>query len=183
MSTKAADFPRTFDGTAYGHGLFLDERYAAKVAHHGGLNTGFSAQILLVPERRLGLVFLMNRDGIRFTRAAQAALLPLAGLSPPIDTALPDGQPVGEHDARALAGRYRNRWTVELFVEGGTLRLRRDNATAEVRYIGGDRYVARDYSSLEHEVRVGRTPEGTPFLRQFLWAFAREFVPPGEASP
>jgi len=82
MGTKVSDFPPTFYGTGYGLGLFVDDRRGALVLHHGGQSTGFSAQIVLVPERRLGLVLLMNRESVIFARTVDAALQSLAGLPP-----------------------------------------------------------------------------------------------------
>jgi hypothetical protein len=181
MGTKVSDFPPTFDGTGYGLGLFVDERRGALVLHHGGQMTGFSAEIVLVPERRLGLVVLMNREGMIFTSTVDAALKSLAGLPPVPDLPLAEGQPVPEAEARALAGRYLNRWPLELAWSEGALRLGTGAGAREVRRLGPDRYLVRG-GPAPVELRAGRHPDGTPYLRQFLWAFGRDFVAAGDAG-
>jgi CubicO group peptidase (beta-lactamase class C family) len=180
MAHKASDFPPTFDGTGYGHGLFIEERREPRVLHHPGLNTGFSAQIVLVPERGLGLVLLVNRDRVVFTKTVDAALQTLAGLPPVVPAALGEGEAVSEEEARPLLGRYRNRWPLELLWAEGGLRLRFGDAVREVRALGGDRFVARGPDGPAQELRAGRSASGPPYLRQFLWAFGRDFVPAGE---
>jgi CubicO group peptidase (beta-lactamase class C family) len=184
MAKPASDFPPTFDGTGYGLGLFVEDRRDVRVLHHGGLMNGYSAQIVLVPDRRLGLVLLMNGDGVVFTPVIDVALETLAGLHP-VATA-PDpgvGDPVPEKEAIRLAGRYLNRWPLELFREEGALRLRWGGAVREVRRLARARYVARGASGPAIELRAGRAADGTPFLRQFLWAFGRDFEPARDVPP
>jgi CubicO group peptidase (beta-lactamase class C family) len=181
MGTRASDFPPTFDGTGYALGLFVDERRGAPVVHHGGQAAGFSALLLMVPERRLGLVLLVNREGVVFTPTVDAALEAFAGLPPVPAAAAGDGEPVPEAEGRALAGRYRNRWPLELAWSDGALRLGSGAAAREVRRLGPDRYLVRGQPA-PVELRVGRGPDGTPYLRQFLWAFGRSFVPASEAG-
>jgi CubicO group peptidase (beta-lactamase class C family) len=174
MGTRVADFPPTFDGTGYGLGLFVDERRGALVLHHGGQHTGFSAQIVMVPERGVGLVVLVNRGGVILTRTVDAALQSLAGLPPAPAASLAEGEPVSEAEARLLVGRYANRWPLELAWSEGALRLQWGGAVRVVRRLGPDRYVARGESGPAVELRVGRDGRGTPYLRQFLWAFGRD---------
>jgi CubicO group peptidase (beta-lactamase class C family) len=176
MATKAADFPPTFDGTGYAHGLFVDDRRGALVLHHGGQTAGFSAEIVLVPERRLGLALLMNRSGVRFTKTIDAALQSLAGLPPVPAASLPKGEPVAEREARPLVGRYLNRWPLELLWSEGALRLRWAGSVRELRRLGPDRYAAQGEGP-PLELRVGRGGDGMPYLRQFIWAFGRDFIP------
>jgi len=178
MATKVSDFPPTFDGTGYGLGLFVEDRRSPPIFHHGGQSTGFSAQIVLVPERRLGLAFLANADGIVFTKTVDAALSAYAGMPALADPApLPEGERLSEDEARPLVGRYLNRWPLELLWSEGALQLRSDGGAHEVRRLGPDRYVARGSSGAGFELRTGRDGDGTPYLRQFIWAFGRGFTP------
>ncbi|HET9984864.1 MAG TPA: serine hydrolase [Longimicrobiales bacterium] len=55
--------------SAYGLGWFLLDYRGRKVVHHGGNLDGFSAEVFLVPEEKLGIVILTNMDGTQLRDA------------------------------------------------------------------------------------------------------------------
>lgn len=57
-------------GASYGLGWVLHERDGRKVVEHGGNIDGFSAEVALMPEERLGFVLLMNLDVASLQQAA-----------------------------------------------------------------------------------------------------------------
>ena len=48
---------------AYGLGWFLEDYRGRMVVHHGGNVDGFTALVAMMPEEKLGLVFLTNMNG------------------------------------------------------------------------------------------------------------------------
>ncbi len=65
----------------YGMGWFTGEKAGVRVLHHGGSTPSFMTEMVLVPERRLGIVVLTNA----FTpnRLAEGVLAALLGQKPP----------------------------------------------------------------------------------------------------
>lgn len=54
---------------AYGLGWFLHDYHGRKIVEHGGHIDGMSAQVMLAPEEKLGVVVLMNSGGSMLPRA------------------------------------------------------------------------------------------------------------------
>ncbi len=62
MIEKLDDFHPDAHFLAYGLGWFLHDYHGRKVVEHGGAIDGMRAQVVLVPEEKLGVVVLMNLD-------------------------------------------------------------------------------------------------------------------------
>ncbi len=60
--------------SAYGFGWFLLDYRGIEIIHHGGNIDGFSAEVDLVPEQRLGIVILTNMNGTALRDALPYAI-------------------------------------------------------------------------------------------------------------
>ena len=60
--------------SAYGFGWFLLDYRGSEIIHHGGNIDGFSAEVDLVPEQKLGIVILTNMNGTALRDALPYAI-------------------------------------------------------------------------------------------------------------
>ena len=95
--------------SAYGFGWFLLDYRGNEVIHHGGNIDGFSAEVDLVPEQKLGIVILTNMNG----------------------TALRDALPFEIYD-RFLGVKDGRDWSVAYLAERQRLQARADSLKAKV---------------------------------------------------
>ncbi len=63
ISAEARKLHPTTHFSTYGNGWFLVDYRGREVIHHGGNIDGFSAEVDLVPEEKLGIVILTNLNG------------------------------------------------------------------------------------------------------------------------
>jgi CubicO group peptidase (beta-lactamase class C family) len=103
LAAAHADVPST--RTQYGYGLALVERRGFKMFDHGGARAGYGSFIRIVPERKVGIVIVTNRQGRQLPKTVERALellLPLEAkkterptsndLGPRVDLAHPAAQ-------------------------------------------------------------------------------------------
>jgi len=175
MSTPYAEFPPTFDGGAYGYGLFMDDARGIRVAGHGGQMPGFSAEWRFVPSRRVAVIVLANREGLMFRRTVAQALEPHL---PPVP-ARPGAPsvPMTTEEMTRYAGRYVGRWSMELLVKQGALFLKWGGGERPVTKIEGGRFLASREVGDPVEFRIVPGADGRPeYLQMFLWVFRREGI-------
>lgn len=55
-------FPEEVKNVSYGLGWFIQEYGGVKVINHGGFANGMSSLMMLIPEKKLGAVILINKD-------------------------------------------------------------------------------------------------------------------------
>ncbi len=159
----------------YGYGLFVDQWHGARRAWHPGSMPGYSTLVQFLPDQRIGIVVLANRDGVRLDRIAETALETL--------TPLPGEQPVGpvsdgspkEALLRSLEGVYVARFPLELRFRDGHLVLKRFGTDLVVTPLGNDRYSVQPNGAPSADVfrivpAVGNRPG---YIQMFLWAFPR----------
>lgn len=58
------------DTSSYGLGLFIDQNAGIEVVHHGGNTLGFTSDMFLLPEQKIGVVLLANVGGANGFRSA-----------------------------------------------------------------------------------------------------------------
>jgi len=114
METPRADIPTLFTEGRYGYGLFQMRDHGLTVYEHPGTAGGFSALIRLVPERHFALVAVANVDGLRFTRAVEAAMDLLAPAPPPAPPR--EALTVPFEERVRYIGTYRNRFAIEIAI-------------------------------------------------------------------
>ncbi|MEO1524770.1 MAG: serine hydrolase domain-containing protein [Planctomycetota bacterium] len=93
--------------SSYGLGWMLQERQGAKVVEHGGNLAGFSSEVVLVPEKRLGFVMLTNLDYTPFQDESIGLILDtlLRPLSD-VEAELKESIATASLDTRLLQGNY-----------------------------------------------------------------------------
>ena len=176
MTTAHAELPLLFGGAQYGYGLILYTSRGARVAEHAGSMPGYAALVRLVPEHGFAVIALSNGEtpAIRTVDAAMETLLPLRPAPPPPA----DGPPMAmtPADMNAIAGRYENRGTFVLSLEGGGLVLRQnDGPPLAVTRVGPDRYVAAGPENRPRLRFIVTAADGQrPAMLQFaLWAYRK----------
>jgi CubicO group peptidase (beta-lactamase class C family) len=161
--------------TWYGYGTIIEPRpEGGDRVWHDGAMPGFSALVAMVPRTLSGVAVLANREGVDLHGIAEALLdggeRGAQGIPPPVPQA-----PVPGDEARALLGRYVNRWTLELTLLGDTLVLRRFGQTLPVARTAANRYLVVGSSGPADVFRMLPGRPGIPdCLLMYLWAFCRE---------
>ena len=174
MLTPQFDKPDAKDG--FGLGFMLGELDGHKRVGHGGAIYGFSTELAFLPDEKLGVVVIANKDVTNrvTTRLADAALryLMAARAGKPL-TAVPETEPVPRELARRLAGRYGSGLTHELLEAGGRLYHLppAGGFVSEVRMAGGDFVLGGVLGSGTRLTCDGTTlripaPDGGPFARR-----------------
>lgn len=161
--------------THYGYGLFVDHWHGARRAWHPGSMPGHSTLLEFLPDQRIGVVVLANRDAVRLDRIAETALETLAVLPGEEDPAL--GSVVSSNEAllRSLDGVYVARFPIELRFRDGHLVLKRFGVDLIVTPLGGERYsVQPNGASVADVFRIVPAAANRPaYIQMFLWAFPR----------
>ena len=121
MRTRVrASSPNIFVDAGYEYGLFVGSYRGVKSVWHDGQKPGLSAFVRMIPERDLGVVVLLNRRGIRSDRIVDAALDALGVPTAPQPRLAPrPAFPMSAAEMERYAGRYTNRFPVEVFVRDG----------------------------------------------------------------
>jgi CubicO group peptidase (beta-lactamase class C family) len=174
MATPRAGFALTFDGEAYGYGLFVDDSRGVRIVGHGGQMPGFSSEWRFVPSRRAAVIVLANREGLMFRKTADKALALAAGLGAAVPASPPAALPLGSEEAARLAGVYENRWSMGLLAKDGRLVLEWGGNERPVTKLGEGLYSVQRDGGDPIVFRVPSRPAGRPqYLQMFVWAFKR----------
>jgi CubicO group peptidase (beta-lactamase class C family) len=152
-----------FTNGRYGYGLILQDRGTLHIAEHGGQLTGYSSEIRMVPQARLAVITLANRENLRLEKTFAKVFEMILGAQPAAPARPKPALPIDETEMRRLAGSYDNRWKMDIFVRDGKLFLRRFGAELPITKVGENRY------SVE--------PEGVPQPQEFLYLPARDGGP------
>jgi CubicO group peptidase (beta-lactamase class C family) len=179
---RRIDVPGQPDSAGYGAGAFIDRFHNEESGWHPGSSTGYSAIWRVIPERRLGVAVLTNRDAVRLEPIVEAVLTDAARASGrELGPAFPRSRVaitrrrLPDDSLAALAGVYEARFPLELRWRDGSLWLTRFGATLQVRPLGDDRYAVQANDAAPFDVfRIipgrGQWP---PYIQMFLWSFVR----------
>jgi CubicO group peptidase (beta-lactamase class C family) len=143
LATPHADVPST--RTQYGYGLSLVERRGFKMLEHGGTRAGYGSFIRIVPERRLGIVVLTNRQGGRLPKTVERATELLLPLEPEKSVAPPEARHMTLAEMSEYVGIYSNGGEpVEIFIRDGGLFLRLGKSELQLSKIGDQRLMMKE---------------------------------------
>ena len=123
----------------YGFGLMSGSARGVGYIEHSGARAGYGSVMRMIPAQRVAAVVLGNQSGTALTRTLTIALESVATMAPAAVPDAPTREPVVAADVALLAGRYRNSamaGTVELYVEGSTLKARMHRTTTSVQELG-----------------------------------------------
>lgn len=158
---------------AYGYGLFLQDDRGLRRAEHGGELPGYGAEIRLFPEKRVGVIVLVNREGVRLNKTFDKAFDLFAGPATPTEIRPAPELPVTEAERAAIVGKYDNRWPMEVFVRDNRLFLRRFGAELPITRIGENRYSVTD-GGRPQEFLIVPAKNGNPgYMQMFIWVFRK----------
>lgn len=101
------------------------KRQGQRVIGRSGSWAGFSAQMWLVPEQRVGVVMLVNGQGFAMDPVIDAVLRRLLPLSPPVNVSLPVPV-VDSAEFAEFVGTYENERVITLLIRDGQLYLREE---------------------------------------------------------
>jgi serine beta-lactamase-like protein LACTB len=129
--------------TGFGLGFMLGDLDGHKRVGHGGAIYGFSTELAMLPDKKLGVVVIANKDVSNrvTTRLADLIMRYLLAVQDRIPRPEPNEQkPLGRELARKLAGKYGEESTHELIELGGKLCHLPPNGgfLSEVRKAGTD---------------------------------------------
>ncbi len=139
-SARHVRVPNIFADAAYGYGMLTGPYRGETSLWHDGQVPGFGAVFRVVPARRLGVVVLLDRAGVRPDRLVDAGFDALGLAAVPAAAAQAPVAPVDAATAARLAGRYVNRLEVELVARDGTLYRRWLGGEQRVWAIGAGRF-------------------------------------------
>ncbi|HEX8317869.1 serine hydrolase domain-containing protein [Longimicrobium sp.] len=178
MLVARAAVPGLPNDARYGFGLFHDRIGGMASSWHSGTMPGFTAIFRVIPERRVGVVILGNRE-VRLDALAEAALS--AAFREPLRSPATDVAAVAmsREELARYAGRYTGRFPLVLRMGNGGLLLERFGATLSVTPLGGGRFAVQAPGAPRPDVFTVVLPrDGRPgYLQMFLWAFPRDPAP------
>ena len=176
MMTPHVPVPNVFTGASYGYGLFVGSYRGHRSVWHDGQMPGFGAYVLLLPERHVGVVVMLNRENVRMERIVDAAFDALgveqpAANPPRVKPAL-DMTP---EEMSRYVGRYTNRLEVELVVRNGRLYRRWAGQEQPVYKVGDQRFTVDSLrSNPQSEFSIVPASASHPgYVHMFLWALPR----------
>ena len=159
---------------AYGYGLFLQNDRGLRRAEHGGELPGYGAEIRLFPEKRVGVIVLVNREGVRLNKTFDKAFDLFVGPTTPAETRTAPELPMTEAERAAVVGKYENRWPMDVFVRDNRLFLRRFGAELPVTRIGENRYSVTPDGGRPQEFLIVPAKDGKPgYMQMFIWVFRK----------
>jgi CubicO group peptidase (beta-lactamase class C family) len=178
MSQPYIDIPTdpVWRDSRYGYGLFLHLYRGVKLLEHVGSMPGFVAQIWMLPEKKIAVLVLANKEGRPFSKMMDKALELFVPLQP-VDSPKPEKAiPLNEQEMRQYVGTYHNRWDIEVTVHEGKLVLMRFGSEMEVSKIGENRFsISSRADAPPEEIRIFPASNESPgFLQMFIWGFKKQ---------
>ena len=178
MLTPQIQVPNIFANTRYGFGLFLGPYRGRASAWHDGQMPGFGSVVRIVPESRLGVIVMMNRENVRPDRIVDAAF-DAFGLGDAAASAPPSvigSLPMSTAEMSSYVGKYSNRADIEIVMRDGALYRRGLGPEQRIYKIGEHRFTV-DSTMRNRVVEFTIMPETSKvpaYVHAFLWAYARE---------
>jgi CubicO group peptidase (beta-lactamase class C family) len=166
----------------YGYGLALGKYRGLSRVGHGGTMPGFSVQLQMIPERRLGVIVLTNLETSQIdplVAHAFDAFLPAADVGKP-QAEMAGGKPgrvALPPEPERYLGSYSNpqRWTLEIAKNDRQLVLKMFGREFPLEMIDEDRFLLHFPGHEKPELLVigPRGKEGAGYVQFYVWAFAR----------
>ena len=165
------------DEISYGFGLFMNRERGVQKYWHDGSMTGYTAQTLFVPEKRLGIIILSNTNNVTFDKTQKKALdlMVNRGTAPP--KSKNGAQPVSLAEMQKYVGIYDqpNRFRIEIFTRDGKLMIKEFNQEMPLLKIGENRFSLQFPQAQQPlEIYVQPAENGkNGFVHQYVWAFRK----------
>ncbi len=170
ITTGYVDYPGR-EPAKYGYGLTIRTFRGARMFEHGGSRSGYGSLIRMLPDQKVAVIVLANRNGASLSRTATRALELLA----PLPTATAEPSPtkpltMTPAEMAEYAGAYSQttKPDVELLVKDGALYMRLGTNSLAVTKLDGRRFaVTRPGTAAPQEFMLTRGKDGkTIYLTQ-----------------
>ena len=168
------------DPTAkYAYGLVIGTRGRDRVWQHGGSITGFDAQVVMFPDRKLSVVLVDNRGGAPMNGVIDAVALRVAGITPPPAPTAGQEREASAAERQQLAGTYAmGTVKVSLTDRNGTLMFQQGAMEMPVRLAGPEMLIVRAPGGPGRTFTIVRDATGKPaYLHQGLRSLAKQAAP------
>lgn len=138
----APQFPLPGGGkTFYGYGLLGFEMRGQRIVSHGGVSRGYGSTIDFVPEHKIAVIVLANRNGETLPRSRRKALELLLPLKPETSATPPVALPLGADEMRRYVGKFSHEPQVwEVFIKENKLTLKADGKEFPLTKTGADSF-------------------------------------------
>jgi hypothetical protein len=180
LLTPCVDIPtNVFPNGKYAYGLFSHDYFGTRMVEHGGELPGYSSEIKILPEERIGVIILNNKDGARLNKTFAKAfqLLRPSLSSPPPAAAVPEKSPIpmSEAEMSRYVGTYSNRLKVDLLKRDGRLYLRQLGTERAVTRIGQNRFSVTPPNQPKSQefLLVTDSAAEQPYMQMLLWVFKK----------
>jgi CubicO group peptidase (beta-lactamase class C family) len=161
----------------YGYGLTIGSFRGVRIFEHGGSRSGYGSLIRMLPDQKVGVIVLANRNGANLSRTATRALELMVPLPPAATDPAPKPIPLTAAEIAEYAGAYSQTAIpdVELVVMNGQLALKSGTALVPVMKLDARRLaVMRPGAATPQEMLVTRGRDGKAlYLHQGTRALRR----------
>jgi CubicO group peptidase (beta-lactamase class C family) len=176
ITTGYVDYPGR-EPAKYGYGLTIRTFRGVRMFEHGGSRSGYGSLIRMLPDQKVGVVVLANRNGASLSRTATRALELMVPLAPAVTEPAQKPAALTAAEIADYAGAYSQtaKAEVELVAKDGQLFLKSNASLLPVSRVGANRFsVARAGSSAPQEFTLTRGKDGkTLYLHQGTRALRR----------
>lgn len=131
--------------TKYGYGLALVNHRGFQMLEHGGTRAGYGSFIRIIPERKVGIVILTNRQGQQLPKTVERISELLLPLEAKKNISPPQAQEMTVAEMSEYVGVYNNGGEpVEIFIREGRLFLRIGKTELPLSKIGNRRLMMKE---------------------------------------
>jgi CubicO group peptidase (beta-lactamase class C family) len=122
------------DRAIYGYGLGIGTLRGARVLAHGGARSGYGSLIYMLPDQKIGVIVLANRNGASLSRTGMRALELMTALAPEASEPAPTPMTMTAAEMAEYVGAYSqtSKPEFEVFVKDGALFSKIDGVSLAV---------------------------------------------------
>jgi CubicO group peptidase (beta-lactamase class C family) len=169
ITTGYVEYPGREEAT-YGNGLTIRAFRGVRMFEHGGSRSGYGSLIRMLPDQKVGVIVLANRNGANLSQTATAALELLVPLAPAGAPPAPKPVPLTVAESAQYAGAYSQtaKPDVEFVLLNGQISLKSGTGLLPVMKLDARRLVVmRPGAAAPQEFQVTRGKDGrTLYLHQ-----------------
>jgi len=162
ITTGYVEYPGR-EEARYGNGLTIRTFRGVRMFDHGGSRSGYGSLIRMLPDQKVGVIVLANRNGASLSRTATAALELLVPLAPAVTPPAPKPVPLTIAECVQYLGAYSQtaKPEVEFVLLNGELHLKSGTTLLPVMKLDARRLVVmRPGTQTPQEFLVTRGKDG-----------------------
>jgi CubicO group peptidase (beta-lactamase class C family) len=186
ITTGYVDYPGR-EQAKYGYGLTIGTFRGVRLFEHGGSRSGYGSLVRMLPDQKVGVIVLANRNGASLSRTATRALELMVPVAAPVTEPAPKPVPLTPAEIAEYAGAYSQtaKPDVELVAKDGQLLLKSGALSLPVSRLTATRFVVtRPGATTPQEFTLTRGRDGkTLYLHQGTRALRRLPSPTSQSEP